>query len=80
MSVVAAVERTAPSAERHDRWWIQPLEVVVVLTLFSIYALWAALHGQISTPFAVAPEGWSAVRAIVCGAYWWCVYIFTTRF
>lgn len=42
--------------------------------------LWAALHGQISTPFAVAPEGWSAVRAIVCGAYWWCVYIFTTRF
>ena len=45
---VAAVdsvgERSAPSAERHDRWWIQPLEVVVVLTLFSIYALWAALQ------------------------------------
>jgi hypothetical protein len=48
MSALAAVEtvgeRTAPAAERHDRWWIQPLEVVVVLTLFSIYALWAALQ------------------------------------
>ena len=43
--------------------------------------LWAVLHGQISTPFAAAPsEGWSLLRAIVCGAYWWCVYIFTTRF
>jgi hypothetical protein len=43
--------------------------------------LWAALHGQISTPFATAPqESWSGLRAIVCGAYWWCVYIFTTRF
>jgi hypothetical protein len=48
MSAVAAVEsvgeRTAPPAERRDRWWIQPLLVVVVLTLFSIYALWAALQ------------------------------------
>ncbi|HLZ29298.1 MAG TPA: succinate dehydrogenase [Chloroflexota bacterium] len=51
MSAVAAVEsvgerseRRAPSAERHDRWWIQPLLVVVIITLFSVYALWAALQ------------------------------------
>jgi hypothetical protein len=48
MSVVAAVEsvgeRSLPTTERSDRWWLQPLLVVLVLTSFSIYALWAALQ------------------------------------
>src|SRR6202165_1830173 len=48
MSAVAAVEsvgeRTVPRSERHDRWWIQPLLVGLVLTSFSVYALWAALQ------------------------------------
>src|SRR6476661_21549 len=49
MSVVAAAEsvgeRTAPrKTERLDRWWIPPLLVVLVLSLFSVYALWAALQ------------------------------------
>src|ERR1700694_4658324 len=48
MSAVAAVgsvgERSVPRSERHDRGWIQPLLVVLVLTSFSIYALWAALQ------------------------------------
>lgn len=30
--------------ERIDRWWVQPLLIVLVLTSFSIYALWAALQ------------------------------------
>ncbi len=50
------------------------------LLLSAVNWLWAALQGQISTPFYTRPEGWSTARAIVCGAYWWCVYIFTTRF
>src|SRR6266567_7902281 len=48
MATVAAVEsvgaRTARGTERVDRWWIQPLLIVLVLTSFSIYALWAALQ------------------------------------
>ena len=48
MSAVAAVEsvgaRSARETERRDKWWIQPLLIVLVLTLFSIYALWAALQ------------------------------------
>jgi hypothetical protein len=48
MNTVAAIQsvgrRTARATERLDRWWVQPLLVVVVLTSFSVYALWAALQ------------------------------------
>src|SRR5438309_10562225 len=46
MSAVATVsqQRHARATERPDRWWIQPLLIVLVLTSFSIYALWAALQ------------------------------------
>ena len=48
MSAVAAVEsvgqRAARATERLDRWWVQPLLIVLVLTSFSVYALWAALQ------------------------------------
>jgi hypothetical protein len=48
MSAVAAVESVGGpgtrATDRLDRWWIQPLLVVLVLTSFSIYALWAALQ------------------------------------
>jgi hypothetical protein len=43
-SVAAAQAAPVRRNERVDRWWIQPLLVVVVLTLFSVYALWAALQ------------------------------------
>jgi len=32
------------TTERIDRWWVQPLLIVTVLTLFSVYARWAALQ------------------------------------
>src|SRR5713226_7314098 len=48
MSAAATVEsvgqRAARATERQDRWWVQPLLIVLVLTSFSIYALWAALQ------------------------------------
>src|SRR5205823_6272375 len=43
MSAATAVV-ARPKHERVDRWWVQPLLVVVVLGGFSIYALWAALQ------------------------------------
>ena len=43
-SVAAAPPAAAPRSERVDRWWVEPLLVVLVLTGFSIYALWAALQ------------------------------------
>jgi hypothetical protein len=56
MNVVAAVEsvheRTAPRTERLDRWWVQPLLIVLVLGSFSLYALWAALQ---NANYYVAP-------------------------
>jgi len=48
MTAVATVEsvgeRAPRTTERHDRWWVEPLPIVLVLTGFSIYALWAALQ------------------------------------
>jgi hypothetical protein len=49
---MAAVPEALPRQElptlsgpaRKDAWWLLPLTVVSVLTLFSIYALWAALQ------------------------------------
>src|SRR5712691_10065271 len=36
---------SAPSgAARQDAWWVEPLTVVVVLSGFGIYSLWAALQ------------------------------------
>ncbi|MBX3148260.1 MAG: hypothetical protein KF785_15965 [Gemmatimonadales bacterium] len=46
---------------RRDRWWVEPLIVLVVLTAFVIYATWAAFqnahytHGPYLSPF-YAPE------------------------
>jgi hypothetical protein len=48
MAVVEAARSggsgVARATERLDRWWIEPLLIVTVLSLFSIYALWAALQ------------------------------------
>jgi hypothetical protein len=44
-SVVRGVERT-------DRWWLEPLLIVLVLTSFSIYAFWAAVQ---NANYFVAP-------------------------
>jgi hypothetical protein len=43
-TLAAAPPAAAPRSERVDRWWVQPLLVVLVLTAFSAYALWAALQ------------------------------------
>jgi alpha-beta hydrolase superfamily lysophospholipase len=43
--------------------------------------LWAALQGQITAPVVGPPGGvWPVVRGVICGVYWWCVYIIATRF
>ncbi len=34
----------AAESRRRDAWWAEPLAVVVVLTSFGLYALWAALQ------------------------------------
>jgi hypothetical protein len=56
MSAVATAEsvgeRVPRTTERHDRWWVQPVLIVLVLTGFSIYALWAALQ---NANYYVAP-------------------------
>jgi hypothetical protein len=31
---------------RTDRWWVQPLSVVLPLSVFIVYATWAAFQGQ----------------------------------
>jgi len=36
--------KSKKTTERIDRWWVQPLLIVTVLSLFSVYALWAALQ------------------------------------
>jgi hypothetical protein len=49
--------------QRRDRWWLQPLAVLFGLSLFVIYATWAALQGEHYTygpylsPF-YSPELW----------------------
>ncbi len=43
MSAATAVA-LRPKHDRTDRWWVQPLLVVLVLGGFSVYALWAALQ------------------------------------
>lgn len=45
------------ATSRRDRWWIQPVAVLVGLSLFVVYATWAALqgahywHGSYLSPF-----------------------------
>jgi hypothetical protein len=47
--------RTTPNAtDRRDRWWLQPLIVVIVLGSFIIYATWAAF---INADYYYAPHG-----------------------
>ena len=43
-AVEATGQRPRVVRERTDRWWLQPVIVVVVLTSFGLYALWAALQ------------------------------------
>jgi hypothetical protein len=35
---------TVTASRRRDAWWVEPLIVVTVLTVFGIYSLWAALQ------------------------------------
>jgi hypothetical protein len=40
------------------------------------------VQGEISTPFGDQPKtsAWATLRAVVCAAYWWVVYILASRF
>lgn len=53
---LVAQRADAIRTERVDRWWIQPLIVVLVLGSFGIYALWAALqNGNYYAPPYLSP-------------------------
>ena len=49
-AVTVAAQR--PRHERLDRWWVQPLLVVLVLGGFSVYALWVLLQSTAHEYFA----------------------------
>jgi len=63
---------------RVDRWWIQPLTVFLILTLFIVYATWAALQnanyhlGNYLSPF-YSPEIWGSSPHAMFGPKpeWW---------
>lgn len=63
---------------RRDRWWVQPLMVLLVLSAFLIYANWAAFqnahyrHGPYLSPF-YSPELWGDPDLSWFGAKpsWW---------
>ena len=47
MSAAPTVGATMPGrayGQRQDRWWVEPLLIVVVLVSFGVYSLWAALQ------------------------------------
>jgi hypothetical protein len=56
-------QRSFGETSRRDRWWIQPALVFVGLSVFIVYATWAALQGKYywSGPYLspfYAPELW----------------------
>ncbi len=64
--------RTKPNAtDRHDRWWLLPLTVVIVLGGFIIYATWAAL---INADYYVTAQHLLSPFYSPCVA-WNCAYI-----
>jgi hypothetical protein len=53
---IANQRDAAARTQRLDAWWIQPLIIVLVLVLFSLYALWAALqNGNYYAPPYLSP-------------------------
>ncbi|MCS7021868.1 MAG: hypothetical protein NZ703_04915 [Gemmataceae bacterium] len=70
--------RSFGQTHRQDRWWLQPLSVLVGLTLFVVYATWAALQGEYYTygpylsPF-YSPELWGRSEHAWWGPVpsWW---------
>lgn len=59
---------TAREARRQDRWWVEPLLVVVVLGGFGLYSLWVALQdaNYYADPY-ISPY-YSPCLAVHCGA------------
>jgi hypothetical protein len=72
--------RTWGETSRRDRWWIQPLLVFTVLSLFVVYSTWAAFQGayywlpgtNYLSPF-YSPEIWGTSPHNWFGAFpsWW---------
>jgi len=46
MTTVASPPRRIGATTRRDRWWVQPVAIVVALTLFGIYALFRAIFSK----------------------------------
>lgn len=43
-STTIEARQVAARAGRQDAWWVEPLQIAVVLTAFGAYSLWAALQ------------------------------------
>ncbi len=70
---------------RQDRWWVQPLVTVTVLTVFVVYSTWAvfvnkdyyvgvAMHRDLISPFyspCIAASCVPGTRGSAVVAYWW---------
>jgi hypothetical protein len=46
LKVLQPSEMIAGSTLRKDRWWVEPLMVVLVLGSFAVYSTWAALQNE----------------------------------
>ena len=46
LKVLQPSEMIAGSTLRKDRWWVEPLTVVLVLGSFAVYSTWAALQNE----------------------------------
>lgn len=70
--------RSFGQTQRPDRWWLPPLGVFIGLTLFIVYATWAALqgtdyaYGPYLSPF-YSPELWGSSQHAWFGERpsWW---------
>src|SRR5688572_23441681 len=75
---VRIVPRGFGETSRRDSWWATPLAIFVGLSLFIIYATWAAFqnahywHGPYLSPF-YAPEIWGDSPHALLGPKpdWW---------
>ncbi len=85
--VVIGAPRGGPDAPtlRQDRWWIQPLVTVTVLTVFVVYSTWAvfvnkdyyvgiAMHRDLISPFyspCIAGSCVAGAKGTAIVANWW---------
>jgi|SRR5579875_773097 len=54
MTTVASPPRRLGATMRRDRWWVQPVLIVVSLTMFGIYTI---IHAIVSKHYAITTDG-----------------------